>query len=123
MARYTEKMAHPSHEAAQPPTEGDSIKESSHPSRISTSSCVTLKSDEPSRAEKTPTPEPTTPAPSSNGETVLSNEDDSLRPTPSAAESSGHLGANIKTEQSKDRGQSQRLSLTIPTTLGEGASA
>lgn len=116
----TEKTAHPSHEVVQSPTEDDSTKKGSHPSRISTSSCVTLKSDEPTRGEQTPTPEPTTPALSSSGDTILSNEDDSLRPIPSTTESS-HLGTNMA-EQSKDRGPGQRLSLTIPTTLGEETS-
>ncbi|KAI1155412.1 hypothetical protein F4825DRAFT_57174 [Nemania diffusa] len=107
-----EKITRNSHEATGPSKDGDTAKKPSGASR-STSSGVTLMSDEPPGGEKKLAPESTILAPRSNSEVTLSPRDDHR--------GSDHPG-DLIAEQEKDRGQSQRLSLTIPTTLGDEAS-
>ncbi|KAJ2989014.1 hypothetical protein NUW58_g3683 [Xylaria curta] len=110
----TEKMARASHEAARSPREDDTAKASL---RVSSSSGATLRSDEPS-GEKTPTPEPITPTPRSNVEVKTSREEVQRRIETGATEAASHLGDTM-TEHGKDRSQGQRLSLTIPTPMGD----
>ncbi|KAI0537528.1 hypothetical protein GGR58DRAFT_471336 [Xylaria digitata] len=114
-----EKMTRNSHEATQPSRESDTARDSPRASKLSTSSGVTLTSDEPSRGEKTPTPEPKTPAPHSSVEAVISPESSQRQLEASTIETSSHLGDAVA-EQGKDR---QRLSLKIPDALGDEASA
>ncbi|KAI0422979.1 hypothetical protein F5X98DRAFT_1016 [Xylaria grammica] len=115
-----EKMTRNSHEVTQLSRESDIAKESSRISKTSNSSGATLTSDEPSRGEKTPTPEPTTPALPSSIEATISPEGDHRHlETNSITEASDHLGDTV-VEQGKDRGQ--RLSLRIPHVLGDEAS-
>ncbi|GAP86615.2 putative GDP GTP exchange factor Sec2p [Rosellinia necatrix] len=111
-----EKMARNSHEATQPTGEGDATGKSSGTSRVSTSSCMTLTSDEQSKGEKTPTPVLPTLASRSNIETVMPHGGDQLQT--STTEPSSHLGDKMA-EQEKDRSQGQRLSLTIPGAFGD----
>ncbi|KAI3327269.1 hypothetical protein HD806DRAFT_520174 [Xylariaceae sp. AK1471] len=111
-----EKIIRDSHEATRLSGEDDGIRKSLGPSRVSTSSCVTLTSEEPPREEKTPTPESTTTFPSSNAEAVTIPEGGHHQLEASVTEASNHLGDTV-TGQGKDRGQ--RLSLTIPGAFEE----
>ncbi|KAI0400409.1 hypothetical protein F4802DRAFT_584945 [Xylaria palmicola] len=117
-----EKVTRTSHEATRPPKEGDTAKESSGISRVSTSSCVTLTSDEPSRGEKTPTPEPTTPASCLVDEAVNLHGADHSQQEAGATTAGAHLGDTMA-EPMKDRNQGQQLSLTIPNGRGDETSA
>ncbi|KAI0428242.1 hypothetical protein F5Y09DRAFT_332690 [Xylaria sp. FL1042] len=114
----TDKMGRNSHEARPPSREVDMAKES-RISKLSSSSGATLTTDESSRGEKTPTPEPVTSVPRSNAEGAISPIDDGHQPDANPAEASNHLGDTVA-EQGKDRGQ--RLSLQIPRALGDEAS-
>lgn len=115
-----EKMARTSHEAARLSRDYKPAGGSSGTSRVSTSSGMTLTSDQPSTGGKTPTPEPTTPALCSNPEAVTPQGDEHRQLGINPVEASSHLGDAVA-EQGKDRGHGQRLSLTIPTTLGDEA--
>ncbi|KAI0908669.1 hypothetical protein F4824DRAFT_363209 [Ustulina deusta] len=113
-----EKMTRNSHEATQPSRESDITRES-RASKVSTASGATLTSYEPSRGEKTPTPEPTIPDPRSNIDSVILSKDDHRQLEANPTEASNHLGDTVA-EQGKDRGQ--RLSLQIPHARGDEAS-
>ncbi|KAI1349950.1 hypothetical protein F5Y01DRAFT_305690 [Xylaria sp. FL0043] len=113
----TEKLGRDSHEATQPSREGDVAKES-RISKLSSSSGATLTTDESSKGEKTPTPEPVTSVLHSNTDGAISLISDDRQPEAHPTETSNHLG-DIVAEQGKDRGQ--RLSLQIPHTPVEEA--
>jgi hypothetical protein len=106
-----EKMTRDSHEVTRPSGEDDSGRNPLGPSRVSTSSCITLTLEEPPSKEQTPTPESVTAARSSNAESVTIPEDSHHQPEASTMETCSHLG-DMVAGQAKDRGQ--RLSLTIP---------
>ncbi|KAI1755949.1 hypothetical protein F4782DRAFT_376025 [Xylaria castorea] len=113
-----EKVTRSSNEATRLPREADIARESSGTPRVSGSSGATLTSDAPSRGKKTLTPEPTTPTPRRKVENVVSHEGDHSQLEAGTTETTSHLG-DAMTEQIKDRGQSQRLSLTIPNPPGD----
>ncbi|KAI0855587.1 hypothetical protein F4860DRAFT_507358 [Xylaria cubensis] len=100
---------HPAEKAARTSNETSRLKESSG---------ATLTSDAPLGGKKTPIPEPTTPTPRSNVETVNSHERDHSQLEASSTEANSHLGDSMA-EQIKDRSQSPRLSLTIPNAPGK----
>ncbi|KAI0805122.1 hypothetical protein GGR55DRAFT_298934 [Xylaria sp. FL0064] len=114
----TEKLGRNSHEATQPSRESDVAKES-RISKLSSSSGATLTTDESSKGEKTPTPEPVTSVLHSNADGAVSPISDDRQPEANPTETSNHLGDTVA-EQGKDRGQ--RLSLQIPHTPAEEAS-
>lgn len=113
-----EKVTRNSNEATRPSREADIVKASSGVSRVSSSSGATLRSDELLRRKKTPIPELTTSTPRPNVETVISHEGDRSQLEASITEPNSHLGDTMA-DQIKDRGQSQRLSLTIPNPPGD----
>ncbi|KAI1437021.1 hypothetical protein GGR50DRAFT_686166 [Xylaria sp. CBS 124048] len=115
-----EKATRNSHEAIQSSKKDDAKKESSKASSISAVSHTIPKTDEPSRDEKTPTPESNISVPDASATTVALKDSDHQQPETSTIET-GSQPEEAVSEQGKDR--VHRLSLTIPGEFGDQSSA
>ncbi|KAI0204263.1 hypothetical protein F4808DRAFT_373807 [Astrocystis sublimbata] len=111
-----EKTTRNSNEVPRSLGQADTAKDSG----VSALSDATSPSDTTIREKSASTPEPSTPAPPPTVEAVVPHQENHSQLEENSAEAHSHLGDEMA-EQAKDRGQSQRLSLTIPDALSDEA--